>query len=102
MEYSKTYEDKILDNLEPEDLSDDMKLLCDMFGFTTTKEIMKLLGGTRLHIPMPTTYSVKALIRYLEKNKGNELSINKTARDFSLSTDTVSKYVREVMNERLF
>lgn len=99
---SRDIEDIILDNLETDDLSPDMQLISNMLGLETAKQIMKLLGGARLHVPMPSTYKVKALIRLLNKTKDEEHSVIKLARDFRISTDTVSKHIKEVNNDRLF
>lgn len=93
---SRDIEDIILDNLETDDLSPDMKLISDTLGFDIAKQIMKLLGGARLHIPMPKTYNVKALKKYLIRNKEQKFNVIKLSSDFRISTDTVSKCIKEI------
>lgn len=99
---SRDFEDLILDNLEIEDLSTDMQIICNELGFEVAKQIMKLLGGTRFHVPKPDTYSTTAISNYIEKNKGIELSVRKLTIDFNLSANVVSKILKEKLNERLF
>lgn len=94
------YEDIILSNLKPEDLSEDMQMISAILGFDVAIQMMKLLGGTRLHIPKPDSYSTTAIARYIEKNKHLNLEVRRLTRDFNLSTNVVAKILKEKTTEK--
>lgn len=90
-----SYEDKILDLLKPEDLTEDMQYIVSLLGFKVVKDLMRAVGGSRISIPLPSSYASVAVERYLKKGDNNHLSTIKIAREFNMSTAQVLKIAKE-------
>lgn len=93
-------EDKILERIDISDLPEEMKYFAEFIGLETVKTLMKISGGSRVSIPMASSFKMIALERYLKSMKcdGDYYFVKKTAREFNVHENTVRKLIKEIEN----
>lgn len=94
---------KILEFILIEDLNEEMKYLATFVGLETVKQLMELLGGTRISIPKPSSYKPIALKRFLKDKKieFNDIEIKKLSRRFDLNENTCRKIIlQNLVNQK--
>lgn len=91
-------EEKILNKISIEDLPEEMRYIAEFIGLENVKTIMKVGGGSRISIPMPTSFKTLVLERHIKtlKEPPDFSGVRKLCKEYVIN-DTI---VRELLKKR--
>ena len=94
MEQKMENNKEIFDMIEYQDLSYDMKYICDVMGIDITRKLLSELSGTDIYIPKIA--SMHSLIhRYTEKHKSE-----KSIKQISKHLGVTENHIRNIMKNK--
>lgn len=75
-------EDKILNRINSKDLPEEMRYLAEYIGLDNVKLLMKVSGGSRVSIPLPSSFKMIAIERHIRSyhSKIDFLAIKKISQ----------------------
>lgn len=93
-------EEKILNAIIVDDLSEEMRYLTEFIGFDNVKTMMKICGGSRLSVPMPESYKMIVLERHVAKidKKLDSFTIRRLAREYGVNVNVIYKFLKNSDN----